>query len=213
MASRRKRYVVHADGACIGNPGPGGWGAVIVEPLEARREFSGGPCPETTNNRMEITAALEALRALEPGAEVVLCTDSRYLVGTMTRGWKRNANLDLWRALDHEAQSRAVSFEWVPGHSGNPSNERADQLARAAALGRGATTAHRAAGGAAAAPRSVGAARPAREEDAARELERLLRPGESVQRCTGCGRRFVSPSPGESHCSHAACQLEARRKG
>ncbi len=202
MAEAHRRYVVYADGACIGNPGPGGWGVVIAEPADAKREFNGGPYPLTTNNRMEIMAAVEGLRALPPGALVTLRTDSQYVVNTMMKGWKRSANLDLWSDLDREASARRVSFEWVPGHAGNHWNELADSLARAAAAGK--TSPSR--------PGMPPAPSQPREEDAARELQPSLRPGESIRSCAQCGRLFVSPSPGETCCSLVTCQLKARQK-
>ncbi len=200
MTGTAKRYLVYADGACLGNPGPGGWGVVIVEPAAERSERSHGPYPRTTNNRMEITAAIEGLRALKPGVHVILRSDSEYVVKTMTLGWKRNANAELWRELDHEVAKRKVRFEWVPGHTGDEWNERADKLARAAASGRALGSAL------AQAPLQTD------EEQAARELEPMLNDDESVRRCTGCGRLFVSASPAETHCSLLQCQLGARRR-
>jgi ribonuclease HI len=133
--SNQPNLIAYADGSCLGNPGPGGWGVVLVGNGGSRLEFSGAaPC--TTNNRMEITAAIEALRKLPPDVEVTLCTDSQYLVKTMTLGWKRRENLDLWKVLDVEAARRKVRWQWVRGHSGHSFNERADELARNAALGR-----------------------------------------------------------------------------
>jgi len=192
VSDSRHKYVVYADGACIGNPGPGGWGVVIAEPAELRRELSGGPYPATTNNKMEIMAAIEGLRALEPGAEVILRSDSEYVVKTMTLGWKRKANPDLWRELDREAAARRVRFEWVRGHAGNEFNEIADRLATAAASGR------------------VVAAKD-REEPDLREIDALLRPDEDLKHCAGCRRMFVS-APGEAYCSLAECQLKARKR-
>lgn len=177
---------------------------MVVEPPEARREISGGPYPATTNNRMELMAAIEALRALKPGAEVVLHSDSTYLVHTMSRGWKRNANHELWDQLDREVRARRVDFRWVAGHAGDRWNERADRLAQAAARGC-APTASKGAPGATSSP--------ADEEDAAGQLAALLRQGESIRRCAGCGRLFLSHSPGHSYCSLVQCELRARRKG
>jgi|SRR5580658_1475504 ribonuclease HI len=129
MAGSRKHYLVYADGSCIGNPGRGGWGAVIIEEGEGERREINGHDPATTNNRMEITAAIEALRHTDPGSAVVLRSDSQYVVHTMTKGWKRKANLDLWQRLDAEAARRRVQFEWVRGHGYDPLNDRADELA------------------------------------------------------------------------------------
>ncbi len=128
MAPSPARILVYADGSCEGNPGPGGWGVVIVDPHEPK-EFSGSD-PQTTNNRMEIMAAIEALRRLKSGAHVTLRSDSQYLVNTMNLGWRRNKNHDLWKALDAEVARRDVRFEWVQGHAGDPLNETADRLAR-----------------------------------------------------------------------------------
>jgi ribonuclease HI len=133
--SKQHRLIAYADGSCLGNPGPGGWGIVLVGDDGSRLEFSGAAA-STTNNRMEITAAVEALRRLPPGIDVSIRTDSQYLVKTMTLGWKRRENLDLWKILDAEVAQRKVTWEWVRGHSGNILNERADELARNAALGK-----------------------------------------------------------------------------
>lgn len=128
------------DGACAGNPGPGGWGVLIIEG-ESRTEMSGGETA-TTNNRMEMSAAIEALKATS--GPIRLYTDSQYLKNGITdwiKGWKRNGwrtadrkpvkNQDLWMALDEAVRGRAVEWRWVRGHNGHPENERADTLARA----------------------------------------------------------------------------------
>jgi ribonuclease HI len=124
----KPQYFIYADGSCIGNPGHGGWGAVIIAPDGSRRELN-GHAPATTNNRMEITAAIQALRATEPGSTIILRSDSQYVINTMTKGWKRKMNQDLWPLLDAEAARRNVSFEWVRGHDGDELNHRADRLA------------------------------------------------------------------------------------
>jgi ribonuclease HI len=134
-AGNKARIVAYADGSCIGNPGPGGWGVVLIGIGGKTLEFSGAQ-HATTNNRMEITAAIEALRRLPEGVEVTIRTDSQYVIKTMTRGWKRRENLDLWKILDAETAKRKVHWEWVRGHSGNVLNEKADRLARNAALGK-----------------------------------------------------------------------------
>lgn len=137
---------VHTDGACRGNPGPGGWGAVLVSGSR-RKEISGG-ARDTTNNRMELTAAIEALRALSGPSIVDLYTDSVYLKSGITEwieSWKANdwrrrsgkrwlpvKNVDLWRELDRLVGVHTVRFHWVEGHAGDPENERSDALARAA---------------------------------------------------------------------------------
>jgi ribonuclease HI len=138
-----RRVTIFTDGACAGNPGPGGWAAILIAGAH-RREMSGYE-PSTTNNRMEIMAAIEALRALRAPAEVDLHTDSQYLRNgmlTWLARWKSNGwrtadrkpvkNDDLWRALDALAQTHAVRWHWVRGHDGHPENERCDELANAA---------------------------------------------------------------------------------
>ena len=134
---------IYTDGACSGNPGPGGWGAVLLSGGH-RRELSGA-APDTTNNRMELTAAIRALEALNRPSQVALYTDSTYLRDGITRwlpnwkarGWRTAAkspvkNRDLWEALDALAHRHDVTWHWVKAHAGNPENERADTLARAA---------------------------------------------------------------------------------
>jgi ribonuclease HI len=134
---------IFTDGACSGNPGPGGW-AAILRSGKHETELSGGE-RATTNNRMELTAVIEGLRKLKRGVAVAIYTDSRYvmdgaarwLVGWKAKGWKTAdrkpvKNEDLWRALDAEMARHRISWHWVPGHSGHPENERADQLAREA---------------------------------------------------------------------------------
>lgn len=131
---------IYTDGSCQGNPGPGGW-AAILRFGRHERELSGGE-GETTNNRMELRAALEAVRALTEPCEVTLYTDSEYLKRGITewlpnwkrRNWRRKggklANVDLWMKLDEEISKHEVHWQWVRGHSGNPLNERVDKLAR-----------------------------------------------------------------------------------
>ena len=134
---------IFTDGACSGNPGPGGWGA-LLRFKETERELSGG-APETTNNRMELMAAIAALEALKRPARVALTTDSTYLRDGITRwvhdwkrrGWKTAAkkpvkNVDLWQRLEAARVPHEVTWHWVRGHAGHPENERADALARAA---------------------------------------------------------------------------------
>lgn len=135
--------VIHTDGACSGNPGPGGWGA-ILHWKGHEKELSGAES-ETTNNRMELMAAIAALEALKRRSTVRLVTDSTYVRDGVTKwihGWKRNGwktaakkpvkNEDLWKRLDAIASNHDVTWEWVKGHAGHPENERADQLAREA---------------------------------------------------------------------------------
>jgi len=144
------RVQIYTDGACSGNPGPGGWGAVLLAG-EHRKEISGGE-RDTTNNRMELTAAIEALRALKGSPQVDLYTDSTYVKKGITEwiaawkanGWRRRSgkrllpvkNEDLWRALDELVAGHRVTFHWVEGHAGHAENERADRLARDAIPGR-----------------------------------------------------------------------------
>ena len=135
------KVVIHTDGACSGNPGPGGWGA-ILDHNHTRKELSGGEAL-TTNNRMELTAAIEALNALKRPCAVEMHVDSVYVKDGITKwihGWKRNGwktadkkpvkNVELWQALDAAIQRHQISWHWVKGHVGHPENERADELAR-----------------------------------------------------------------------------------
>jgi ribonuclease HI len=143
MSGARPLVVIHTDGACSGNPGPGGWGAILTFGGH-EKELKGGEL-HTTNNRMELTAAIEALQALNKPCEVDLHTDSQYLRNGITswiHGWKRNGwrtadkkpvkNADLWRKLDEALARHTVRWHWLRGHAGHDLNERADQLARAA---------------------------------------------------------------------------------
>lgn len=118
---------IYTDGACSGNPGPGGWAAIIVDG-EKRKEVKGGD-ENTTNNRMELTAAIEGLAKIPGDSEVTVHSDSLYLVNTMTKNWKRNVNHDLWEKLDKLVAKRQVTWVWVKGHEGHPENEQADRLA------------------------------------------------------------------------------------
>jgi len=137
----RPHVLIYTDGACSGNPGPGGWGA-ILRFGELEKELSGGE-RNTTNNRMELTAAISALEALKRPAIVDLTTDSQYVRDGITKwihGWKRNGwrtadkkpvkNIDLWQRLDAALGRHEVRWHWVRGHAGHAENERADQLAR-----------------------------------------------------------------------------------
>ena len=125
---------IYTDGACLGNPGPGGWGAVITG--DGIKRSVHGRDPHTTNNRMEIMAVVEGLRNISDKSEVAVFSDSTYVINTMTKNWKRNKNKDLWDLLDQEVTSRAVSWHWVKGHSGDPLNEEADRLAYGEATGK-----------------------------------------------------------------------------
>ena len=140
-----KQVEIFTDGACKGNPGPGGWGAVLRS--GGREKELSGSDPATTNNRMELAAVIHALQALKGPCEVQLYTDSKYVIDGITKwifGWQKNgwknaakkpvANSDLWFALVEAKQPHKVSWHWVKGHAGHPENERADQLASDAAI-------------------------------------------------------------------------------
>ncbi|NCO20544.1 MAG: ribonuclease HI [Rhodobacterales bacterium] len=137
----------YTDGACSGNPGPGGWGALLIArdgaAIVKQRELHGGE-RDTTNNRMELLAAISALESLSRPSEITIITDSAYVKNGVTswiHGWKRNGwrtsqkkpvkNEDLWRRIDEAQKRHKVTWEWVKGHAGHPENERADELARA----------------------------------------------------------------------------------
>lgn len=136
----------YTDGACSGNPGPGGWGALLIarngDTVLKERELCGGEA-ETTNNRMELLAAINALEALDRASTLTLVTDSAYvkdgisswMFGWKKKGWKTAAgkpvkNEDLWKRLDEATRRHQITWEWVKGHAGHPENERADELAR-----------------------------------------------------------------------------------
>jgi len=135
-----KKIEIYTDGACRGNPGPGGWGAILRYGNHERELFGGEP--QTTNNRMELMAAIEALKTLREPCEIDLTTDSQYvrkgisewMTQWKARGWRTAAkqpvkNEDLWRALDEQASRHQIRWHWVKGHSGHKDNERADELA------------------------------------------------------------------------------------
>lgn len=136
------RVSIYTDGSCDVNPGPGGWAALLR--WGDREEVLSGSAPETTNNRMELTAALQALKSLKEASRVSLYTDSEYLKRGISewlpnwraRGWKRKkgklANADLWKALDRAIQQHEIDWHWVKGHAGNRDNQRVDRLARVA---------------------------------------------------------------------------------
>ncbi|PTX75400.1 ribonuclease HI [Sulfitobacter mediterraneus] len=140
------KLYAYTDGACSGNPGPGGWGALMQakdgETVVKERELKGGEAA-TTNNRMELMAAISALEALDRTTEITIVTDSNYVKNGITGwifGWKKNGwknaakkpvkNAELWQRLDEANARHQVTWEWVKGHAGHPENERADQLAR-----------------------------------------------------------------------------------
>ena len=141
------KLFAYTDGACSGNPGPGGWGVLMQakdgEALLKERELCGGEA-QTTNNRMELLAAISALETLERASAITVVTDSAYVKNGVTswiHGWKRNGwktsnkkpvkNVELWQRLDEARSRHEVTWEWVKGHAGHPENERADALARA----------------------------------------------------------------------------------
>ena len=137
----KKVVTIYTDGACSGNPGPGGWGA-ILSMGEHRKELSGGEAG-TTNNRMELMAAIAALEALKTPCKVALYTDSKYVqdgISKWIHGWKKNGwktsakqpvkNAELWQRLDQARTGHTLEWHWVKGHAGHPENERADELAR-----------------------------------------------------------------------------------
>ena len=141
ISPSENKVVIYTDGACSGNPGPGGWGAILIY-RENEKELCGGE-PDTTNNRMELLAAIKAVEALKRAVKIELHTDSSYLRDGITKwinGWKRNGwktsqkkpvkNEDLWKQLDAINQNHDISWHWVKGHAGHPLNERADELAR-----------------------------------------------------------------------------------
>ena len=122
---------IYTDGSCLGNPGPGGWGALVFGESEEPQRLSGHEA-QTTNNRMELMAAIQGLEAVPAGSKVVLHSDSSYLVNTMTKNWKRRVNHDLWERLDTLSGSHNVEWRWGRGHNGDRWNEAADRLAVAA---------------------------------------------------------------------------------
>ena len=133
-----KKITIYTDGACSGNPGPGGWGAVLMYG-EKDKEISGGE-PHTTNNRMELMGAISALESLKEGCEIDLFTDSSYVKDGITKwihnwkkkNWKDVKNPDLWQRLDEATKRHKIKWHWVRGHNGNEHNERADKLATGA---------------------------------------------------------------------------------
>ena len=139
-SSRRRVVTLYADGACKGNPGPGGWGVLLMAEGH-EREMCGGE-PQTTNNRMELQAVIQGLAALKQPSKVRVYTDSQYVqkgISEWIHAWKRRGwqtadrkpvkNADLWRRLDEVAGAHEVEWHWVKGHAGHPENERADRLA------------------------------------------------------------------------------------
>ncbi|KKN77034.1 hypothetical protein LCGC14_0363730 [marine sediment metagenome] len=125
---------IYTDGSCKGNPGPGGWAAVFLHSRAPRVDrFISGGAAQTTNNRMELTAAIKGLEAIGWGTPITIYSDSMYIVGTMTKGWQRRYNVDLWDRLDKAAEGKDIEWVWVKGHDGNVGNEEADRIAQAEA--------------------------------------------------------------------------------
>ena len=136
-----KQITIYTDGACSGNPGPGGWGA-ILEYKGNRRSLSGGEA-QTTNNRMEMTAVLRALECLKEPCKITLCSDSKYVIDALSKGWAKSwrakgwvksdkkpaLNADLWELILQAAEPHEWTYHWIKGHSGHPENEACDQMA------------------------------------------------------------------------------------
>tara|TARA_B100001173_G_C15701425_1_gene426268 strand:+ start:71 stop:520 length:450 start_codon:yes stop_codon:yes gene_type:complete len=146
----KSRITIYTDGACKGNPGEGGWGALIEYNSESVKIY--GYEKETTNNRMEIVAAIKALGSIKEKSDIIIYTDSKYLINginTWIHGWKKNnwrtssnkdvKNVDLWKIIDELNSNCSIEWNWVKGHSGNPGNEIADELANFAITTRGET--------------------------------------------------------------------------
>ena len=144
MSNPQNIVYIYTDGACKGNPGPGGWGAVLKY-SDSVKEIKGF-APNTTNNIMELTAVIKALRSLTRSCEIIITTDSNYVKDGITewihqwkkKGWKTSTkkpvkNKELWQVLEEETHRHEIKWEWVRGHSGHPENERADELANIAA--------------------------------------------------------------------------------
>ncbi len=143
--TRRPHVTIYTDGACSGNPGPGGYAAVLLDASGRRRELSGG-LRNTTNNRMELLGVISALEALNKPCDVTLVSDSEYVINAITKGWLINwqkkgwrkadkkpvMNIDLWQRLLPQLEEHTIEFRWTKGHAGNPENERCDELAVAA---------------------------------------------------------------------------------
>jgi ribonuclease HI len=148
-ANRRhilKQVTIFSDGACSGNPGPGGWGAILRYGVH-EKEICGGEA-QTTNNRMELTAVLRALQLLKEPCEVTLCSDSKYVIDALSKGWAKSwqknhwiksdkkpaLNADLWEQLLAAAAPHILHYHWIKGHAGHPENERCDQMAVAKSM-------------------------------------------------------------------------------
>ncbi len=144
----KNNVVIYTDGACKGNPGEGGWGAILEFTNETNKIY--GYQESTTNNRMEIVAAIEAIKLVKEESDIIIYTDSKYLmngINTWIHSWKKNnwktsgnknvKNVDLWKAIDELNSKHSIKWNWVKGHSGNPGNEMADDLANLAISSKG----------------------------------------------------------------------------
>ena len=147
----KNNVVIYTDGACKGNPGEGGWGAILEFTDETNKIY--GYQENTTNNRMEIVAAIEAIKLVKEESDIIIYTDSKYLmngINTWIHSWKKNnwktsgnknvKNVDLWKAIDELNSKHSIKWNWVKGHSGNPGNEMADDLANLAISSKGGTS-------------------------------------------------------------------------
>lgn len=128
------QVIIYTDGSCIGNPGPGGWGCVLLSKDQSRRKELSGSSPDTTNNAMEVTAAISGLRALKTRCSVEVRSDSRYLVDGGNGKSRTLRNAALWKELRALCSRHSVYFVWLKGHNGHPENERCDELAKEAAM-------------------------------------------------------------------------------
>ena len=123
---------IYTDGSCLGNPGPGGWAAIILDTNDPDKTPSRikGNCPDTTNNRMELLAVIEGIASTPSDRKIKVYSDSKYVVDTLNKNWKRKANLDLWEKLDQQIHNRNIEYIWIKGHANNTHNEEADNIAQ-----------------------------------------------------------------------------------
>ena len=123
---------IYTDGSCLGNPGPGGWAAIILDTNDPDKTPSRikGNCPDTTNNRMELLAVIEGIASTPSDRKINVYSDSKYVVDTLNKNWKRKANLDLWEKLDQQIHNRNIEYIWIKGHANNTHNEEADNIAQ-----------------------------------------------------------------------------------
>ena len=123
---------IYTDGSCLGNPGPGGWAAIILDTNDPNKTpyRIKGNCPDTTNNRMELLAVIEGIAITPSDRKIKVYSDSKYVVDTLNKNWKRKANLDLWEKLDQQIHNRNIEYIWIKGHANNTHNEEADNIAQ-----------------------------------------------------------------------------------